>query len=228
MKIHKKKIQKMFVIFLTFALIISCTSCAKRKESKTEKNIEPDVSQMRTICELATMECYYHNVAKYKEEDSEGILWWKKDKHFWIEYSGIVKIGIDMSLVNIVVKDDKVTITLPAAKVLSSKVDETTLTEDSFIIDEDSAKIDAEDQTNAYKEAQDNMVKSASEDSVLLASAQQRAQTLLEDYIRNIGNAVNKQYSIEWNYLDIEGNSLDEGKNATSSDSEKIVEDDTK
>ena len=26
--------------------------------------VEPQVSQMQAICELATMECYYHNVAK--------------------------------------------------------------------------------------------------------------------------------------------------------------------
>lgn len=195
---------------LTLTMLILCTSCGSVKESKQNKEIKPLVSQMRTICELATVECYYHNVAKYKEEEAEGILWWKKDKHFWIEYSGIVKIGIDMSLVNISIKDDKVTITLPPAKVLSSKVDEMTLTEDSFIIDGNSAKIDSEDQTLAFKEAQDNMVRSASEDTVLLASAQQRAQTLLEDYVANIGNAVNKQYTIEWIYLDVDENNVEE------------------
>ena len=51
--------------------------------SEAQSVVEPKASQMKSICELATMECYYHNVAKYKEENAEGVLWWKKDKVFW-------------------------------------------------------------------------------------------------------------------------------------------------
>ena len=35
-----------------------------------------------------------------------------------------------------------------------------------------------------------------------------RAQELLENYITNIGNAVGKQYSIKWIYVDAEGRPL--------------------
>ena len=45
------------------------------------------------------------------------------------------------------------------------------------------------------------MVKTASEDTALLASAQQRAQILLEEYIGNIGNVTGKEYSVEWKYI---------------------------
>ena len=48
---------------------------------------------MKAICELATMKCYYHTVAKYKEENAEQFLWMSKDKKFWVEYSGIVPPG---------------------------------------------------------------------------------------------------------------------------------------
>ncbi len=51
-------------------------------------------------------------------------MFWYKDKKFWIEYGGIVKLGIDVSLVKIDIQDINVTITLPQAKVLSCKVDE--------------------------------------------------------------------------------------------------------
>lgn len=200
--------KKIYTLFLTFLVIVSFTSCGKEEENK----MEPQISQMKAICELATLECYYHNVAKYKEADAEGVLLWKKDKHFWIEYSGKVKVGIDMSLVDIVVSNDKVTITLPKAKVLSSKVDENTLTEDSYIIAKNSGSIEAIDQTKAYKEAQDNMVKSASEDLILLGNAQRRVQTLLEEYVENIGQATGKQYSIEWVYLNSDGNISSENK----------------
>lgn len=195
--------RKVIIIFLTLALSLSCISCAKADKQKI--TIEPQVSQIKYICELATMECYYHNVAKFREEDAQGIWFWKKDKHFWIEYSGVVKIGIDVSLVSVEVDEDSVTITIPNAKVLGEKVDEASLTKDSYIVDGKSAKIKAEDETKALGLAQENMVKTASEDKALLASAQQRAQILLEEYIKNIGNAVGKEYSIRWKYISDDG-----------------------
>lgn len=192
----KKKIS----ILLVFMLAFSCMACAKTTEPKQE--IVPQASQMKAICELATMKCYYHNVAKYTKEDAAGILWWKKDRRFWIEYDGIVTMGIDASLVDIEVDNDTVTITIPPAKVLGFEVDETTLNEDSYIVDTKSAKVKAEHQTEAFKQAQDHMKEEAEKDTLLLANAQQRAQKLLEDYVNNIGNCVEKTYNIKWIYLD--------------------------
>ena len=157
---------------------------------------------MKSICELAVMECYYHNVAKYKEENATGILWWEKDRHFWMEYAGVVTIGVDTSLMNIEVKDENVTITIPPAKVLGCKVDETTLTEDSFIVAQNSAKVEAEHQTEAFKSAKDKLESEAKSNFTLLAAAQQRVQKLLEDYVTNIGNSVGKTYKIKWIYLE--------------------------
>ena len=170
--------------------------------SKEIKNIAPETSQMKSICELAVMECYYHNVAKYKEENATGILWWEKDRHFWMEYAGVVTIGVDTSLMNIEVKDENVTITIPPAKVLGCKVDETTLTEDSFIVAQNSAKVEAEHQTEAFKSAKDKLESEAKANFTLLAAAQQRVQKLLEDYVTNIGNSVGKTYKIKWIYLE--------------------------
>lgn len=179
---------------------VSCVSCTKSEEP--QKIIEPQSSQMKAICELATMDCYYHNVAKYAQEDASGVFIWKKDRKFWVEYAGVVTIGIDASLVNIEVDGENVTITLPPAKVLGCKVDENTLTEDSFIVAKNSAKVEAEHQTEAFKEAQETMEQSASEDTALLANAQQRAQKLLEDYVKNIGDCVGKEYKIKWVYVE--------------------------
>lgn len=191
---------KKTILLLLAMVMVLCSSCKNTKDAA--KTIEPEETQMKSICELATMDCYYHNVAKYMEEDAEGILWWKKDKNFWIEYAGVVTIGINASLVSIEVSDDRVTITMPPAKVLGCKVDETTLSEDSFIIAKNSAKIDAQTQTEAFKDAQKKMEETASADTALLANAQQRAQKLLEDYVNNIGNSIGKQYKIKWVYVE--------------------------
>ena len=195
-------LKKPIVIILTLILASIVSSCSILNTDQT--TMMPQMSQMKSICQLATMECYYHNVAKFKLKDASGILLWKKDKHFWIEYSGTVKIGIDTSLVSIEVNENSVTITIPKAKVLSHDVDD--LTKESFIVAKDSAKITAEDETLAFTEAQEHMIVTASGDTALLASAQQRAQTLLEEYIDNIGKAVGKEYLIEWIYLDDDGN----------------------
>lgn len=192
--------KKISTVFLAVVICLSLTACSGAEHS--EKEIVPQESQMKSICELATMDCYYHNVAKYSEEDASGFLWWKKDREFWVEYAGIVTIGIDSSLVNIEVADENVTITIPPAKVLGCKVDDTTLTEDSFIVARNSAEVKAEHQTEAFKQAQTTMQEEAENDTVLLASAQQRAQKLLEDYVNNIGDCVGKTYKIKWIYLE--------------------------
>lgn len=192
--------KKIIALFLAVVVLLSCSACGK-KEEEEGIDMEPQVSQMKAICELAVMDCYYHNVAKFTEKDAEGALFWKKDKHFWIEYSGIVKLGVDVSQVVIEVTGTDIAITLPEAKVLGCKVDASSLNEDSFIVDKDSAKVSAEDEIAAYEMAQSKLEETASNDKTLLANAQQRAQALLEDYITNIGNAVGKSYTIKWVYL---------------------------
>lgn len=189
--------KKYLSVILIIMICFSSMACAKEV-----KNIAPDTARMKSICELAVMECYYHNVAKYKEENATGMLWWEKDRHFWMEYAGIVTIGVDTSLMNIEVEDENVTITIPPAKVLGCKVDETTLTEDSFIVAQNSAKVEAEHQTEAFKSAKDKLESEAKSNFTLLAAAQQRVQKLLEDYVANIGNSVGKTYKIKWIYLE--------------------------
>lgn len=193
--------KKYIIVFIAVIVMGLCVSCGQSEEMQTEK-MEPQSSQMKAICELATMECYYHNVAKYTKKDASGILLWKKDKHFWVTYDGVVNLGIDTSKLQVEVNGEEVTITIPEAKVLSTRVDEESLTKDSFYIDKDSADIEGEDQTAAFKEAQDYMEEKASKDTALLASAQQRAEKLLEDYVKNIGEAVGVEYKITWKYLE--------------------------
>ena len=196
----KKSIILSFIITMLF-----CCACGKE-----EAPIQPQETQVRAICELATLECYYHNVAKYKEEDAEGFWLWKKDKHFWMEYSGIVKLGIEAALVTIEVKDDVVSITIPPAKVMKCTVDEESLDASSIIVANKSADVKAEDLTEAFADAQAKMELTAMNDTVLLAQAQQRAQKLLEDYVSNIGKVTDTQYTIQWIYVDESGKPMRE------------------
>lgn len=199
--------KKIVGLMMTFVMVVLCASCAAPAEEDLSA-LKLQEKQIKAICELAVMDCYYHNVAKFTEEDAQGMLWWKKDKRFWVEYSGVVQFGVDVSQVEIDVgvNDTTVKITLPEAKVLGCKVDSSSLSEDSFIVDKDSADIEAGDEVAAFDEAQRQLEKLASSNKALLGNAQQRAQELLGEYVRNIGAAVGKDYQIEWVYLDSEGN----------------------
>lgn len=188
--------KKGWVVFLAVILTALCASCGQPAEQAPD--MEPELTQMKSICELAVMDCYYHNVAKYFEEDVSGILWWQKDKHFWIEYSGVVTLGVDVSQVSMEIDGDTVTVTMPEATVQKCRVDSDSLTEDSFIVAKDSAAVQAEDETRAFSEAQSQLEAAAAQDRTLLAEAQQRAKTLIEDYIGNIGSAVGKEYVVRW------------------------------
>lgn len=190
---------KKIIFALLICFLLCCTACKNKEEDPKTK---PDVVQAKAICELATMECYYNNVAKYYEEDASGFLFWKKDKEFWIEYSGIVTVGIDASRLAIEVDGTTVTISLPPAEVLDYSVDGDSLTEDSFFIEDDSAKVTADDQTQALADAQEKMYEEASNNDTLLSEATQLAKDLLEDYVNNLGEAVGVTYTINWVYLD--------------------------
>lgn len=203
---------KKFVCYiLSFVMIMICSSCTNTAMDKSS-SLEPQVSQMKAICELAVMDCYYHNVAKFTEEDAQGMLWWKKDKHFWIEYSGIVKLGIDASQLKVENNNSEITITLPEAKVLSCKVDSSSLTEDSFIVDRESANIEALDEIKAFDVAQSKLEETAANDQLLLTNAQQRVQELINSYITNIESVVGKNYTIHWVYADADENTKDASK----------------
>jgi hypothetical protein len=81
----------------------------------------------------------------------------------WIEYEGVATIGFDMTDIEITVSDDTVSITMPDAKLLGKKVVESTLNETSYISSSDGFffknKITAEDQRDAVKKGQKEIIK---------------------------------------------------------------------
>ncbi len=164
----------------------------------------PELTQIRSICELATLECYYHNVAKATKEKGDGIIHWgEKDRTFWIEYKGTVKIGIDMSGVMMTVENGVYVITIPKAEILSINIDPESLNESSYIFSQDSWNpnyITADDQTKAIDAAQKNMKESVLNNSALLINAQDRAKKLIENYINQLEAASGTDFIIKWNY----------------------------
>ena len=190
-------------IILLLVLALSMFSGCSQKVENTSK--EPDIMQIRSICNLATLECYYHNVAVSEKEAGSGISHiGEVDRKFWVEYTGIAKVGIDMSKVDMKIEGDKVTVFIPEAKLLSTSIFDKELNEKSYIFSGDSwfnkNKITADDQTAAINNAQSKMEETVMNNSSLLLSAQTRAQKLIENYIVQLGQLSNIEYKIEWVY----------------------------
>ena len=201
----EKTNKKIRVLCLVVCMLFS--ACGKKEEAPKE---DLSLTQMKSICELATLKCYYHNVAKITKE--KDVLWWDTTAELWIEYSGIVKLGVDITNLDMQVDQNQVTITMPKAKVLSCQVDQTSLDKDSYYTNREglgAEKINADDQTEAIKTAQENMLENVESDDSLLQQAEQRAQELLEQYVKNVGNAMGKTYEVSFVIAEDAGTNTD-------------------
>jgi len=185
--------------YIILSLIICLCLCGCEKETGKI----PDLAQIKSICNLATLEAYYHNVAKYTKEAESGITHlFEKDREMWIEYTGKAKIGIDMSDVTMEIKENKVKIYIPNAKLLS--IDIGKIDKDSYITNDDSwlnkNEFTPEEETKAINKAQEKMKEQVESNSQLLLQAQTRAKDLIEEYIIQLGKLSNIEYEIEWIY----------------------------
>lgn len=189
-----KNFKRMFLMILLTICVCGCTS----NVLELDKSIE--IKEMRAISELATVECYFHNVAKSDQLTNKAWFeFWKKENiRFWIEYEGVVTVGVKVEDLNVEVKGENVKITLPKAIVLDAKIEDSTLNKDSFIYDEKSEKPTAAQETKAFEVAQQEMINAANSNKTLLASAEDNAKELLENYVNSIGEVVGVKYKIEW------------------------------
>lgn len=181
------------VILITLLSINCLFGCGSQKQ-------KPDFSSIKSVCELSTLKCYYHNVATY-EKNAHGLLkvFGSRYKKIWIEYSGIVNLGIDINKVDISEPDTNnvITIKIPDAEVQSTSLDKSTLSEpltDKGVF----TKITTEEKTEALSSAQQNMKETAQKDTSLLAQAKEHAKLILQGYINNLGEEFNEEYTIKW------------------------------
>ncbi len=188
-----QKITKTWMLIVVTG-VLCLTGCGK--ETKTA-----DFSGVTSVCELATLKCYYHNVAKAETEASGMFAKWLKTgyKKIWTEYSGIIEYGIDISQVTVSEpdKDGVVTVTIPDAQVLNVDVDEDSLgaplTDTGFL-----TSITTEEKTITLAGAQEAMEQQAKENTEMLAQAKARAKTLIEEYIKNVGEGIGEECTVEW------------------------------
>lgn len=181
------------------ALLLLTTACGKAEEPALPL---PQEEQVKTICQLAVLECEYHNLAKFEQKDASKFLWMTKDKRFWVEYSATAVLGIDVNQVSMELQGDVVNITLPKAQVLDCEVNGDSLSPDSYIVDKASAPVTAEDEVYAFQEAQDGLQKTVEADNNMMNLAQKRAEELLRNYVNSLAKATGTEYQVEFHYLE--------------------------
>lgn len=178
-------------------LVMLC-GCGNKKEA-----VVPELEQVKSICELSTIECIYNNVAKGEKTKGEGLAHiGEKDRKYWIEYQGYVKIGIDLSQVEMTMDGETIKISLPDAQIQAVGIVDGSLTEDSVISSADSIwnknEITAEEQKNIIADAQKKMEEEVKANKGIMSKATKRAKILIENYIQQLGNSTGVTYRIEW------------------------------
>lgn len=192
-----KKFMLVIVIFLSLCL----TGCGKNDIDSLGENIK----KMELTGNLVTYKAYYHNVIEYEKKAGTGITHiFEKDRKLFVEYTGTIKLGIDLSKVKITVSGNEVNVFLPSATIIGEpNVDKDDFKEENFIESKDginSNKITMEDSSMAFDEAQKNIKEITLNDRELLLLAQKRAKVIIEENIKQFALVSSDKYVINFEY----------------------------
>ena len=197
------RLSKKDKILLTFGLLFFVVTIALgvfiigyEKPEKDSKR-KADFSGITKICELATLRCFYHNTTELRQ-DATGLFNYGYKK-LWMEYTGIIEVGIDADQVKVEKPDENnvVKVSVPEAKILNVTADTASMSQpitDTGIF----TKITTEDQDEAFSHAQEDMDQEAKENQSILARGQDNAKKLIEEYIVNVGRQIGETYTVEW------------------------------
>lgn len=185
------------IVILIILLLLVITGCGKKNA-----DVKPSLSQVRNISDLATVKAYYHNVAKVEKKKGQGLTHlFEVDRKYWIEYTGVVKIGIKMSSITIDEKDNVVTINMPRAEILSHHCEN--YNDDSIYKNEDGFnenKIEDSEINEAIKKADEEMLEKVKNNQSLFNRAEDGAEKLIQNYIEQVGKISGKKYEVKFVY----------------------------
>ena len=114
--------KKVFILVSILLVSFMLTGCGKEKAEVLSKNIK----RMELTGNLVTHKAYFHNVIEYEKKKGTGISHLLEiDRKMFAEYTGTVKLGIDLSKVKIEVDGNQINVTIPKAIIIGDpNVDE--------------------------------------------------------------------------------------------------------
>lgn len=197
----KKIIRQYYAVGIMIVLLVVAFVIALIPKKENEQIQEIKFSSVEKICELATLRCYYHNVAE-EEKQPDGLFKYGLFKYgykkIWLEYDGIIEVGVDVAEVDISDPvDNIVMIYVPEAKIMGANADKESMGE--LISDKGVfTTITGEDQANMFALAQESMKENAANDTVILYQARNNAKKLLEEYVINLGEQMGMRLTVKW------------------------------
>lgn len=154
-------------------------------------------SEIRNIGELATMEYFYTNAARYSDARK---VWGFEfaEKSFVLKWDGVIKAGVDVKQITTELDSQNkvLTVILPKAKILSHDPD----LDSAEVVDQKNGlfnPVTVEDQTKFSAECEKAMEAKAIERG-LLEQAQENAEKLLEELLSQIPGLKEGGYQMQF------------------------------
>lgn len=195
-KIHLNQTFKNIIIIVVIAVIFFLAGKMwPSGEEPTQISSDLLSQQIQSISELATVEYNYTNMGKF--ENQATFYGWKvpfTTKSFIISYDGKIKVGIDMSLVDVKINKKKIDISVPKAKILSHEIDEKSIE----VFDETKNifnQISITDYNQFAIDQKDKMESSVKEKG-LIEEAQEKAETTIQTFIKSLDLKENYEINI--------------------------------
>ena len=154
----------------------------------TAQGIEQQIS---TASELTTVKVTHTGIVRYED----GSIPFINKKTFNMIYSADVRVGVDLSEVDVTVKDKRITVEIPRASVQQIAIDPASIT----LYDKSFTLIDSggeEDVKAAIAGAQEDVSENLDSDS-LMATADQQAEDVIEGLLHPLTDA-SQGYTIEF------------------------------
>ena len=112
------------------AVILAFFLGAARGGQAREPEITADLlgQHLREVSDLVSVEYHYTNMGKF--ENTLDFYGWEvpfTTKSFIVSYDGVIRAGVDLSRAEVEVNGDTISVTLPAAEILSNEVEEGSL-----------------------------------------------------------------------------------------------------
>ena len=180
----------MFVMFSIACL----TGCSVIKEEILTENIK----KIELTGILVTYQAYYRNVVEYDKKASH---LFEIDRKMFIEYTGTIKYGVDLSKVKINVNGSNIIVFVPDATMIGEpNIDQENFKKENFITSRDSwmnfNPLTADDSNSALNKAQNQIREEYEKNEEILSMAKKRAKILIEENIRQLSGVSSKKFNI--------------------------------
>lgn len=191
----KKTITGIIVLIILVLLIFFAGMKFADRNSKPTISSTALTQQLQDVNELAVVEYNYTKVGKF--ENSLKLNGWSiplTKKSFLLTYAGKIQAGVDMSAIEVTVKNKKITVALPEVTILSNVLDEK-----SIEVYDETKNIFNPISINDYKTfatKQKDKVEEEAIENGLLSEAATKTQSAIRKFLQMIPQ-IKEDYSIE-------------------------------